>query len=520
MGLLGLATGFAVAFYQNFNYTPVCENLTATSISLAELGLNLTGSAPEQTGKELTFQFLSGLAPWVSLVYLFGLLPAAVYLLRDQRRVHFLSTTGLTELPGSWTNKIVQELSDHPATKRVKTYFSAHANEVMTLGFWSPVIVFPVALINALSPEMARTILLHEIAHLRHYDHWLNYPQQFIRTLFFYHPVAHGLCRIIDQEREHRCDDWVAARCQDRRTYATALVTVARSSINPSNTLVMSATKTPFSQRIQRLFQGEEQRSGHAAFSLLLASLLAVGHLSFTSLGADAGAVDCLEEQGKVDALLEPDFNPVIIDVDGEEINIPLVEELPAEVPVKVLAEPIPAPEATILFTADESTFTATLEFPETKPAVQQLPRTEINSIFFADTIPPAAGFKAKKEKTTISIRPSGKDPLYVVDGKIMDRSTMELDLDPDDIKTINVYKGQTATTEYGPEGKNGVVVIITKGKSQGEEAAPAPEKLEKAIEKKTNVVVSGYAKKTRLEQPLMVIDGQEVERDHPAHLL
>ncbi|MEM1359173.1 MAG: M56 family metallopeptidase, partial [Bacteroidota bacterium] len=173
LGLLGLATGFAVAFYQNFNYTPVCENLTATSISLAELGLNLTGSAPEQTGKELTFQFLSGLAPWVSLVYLFGLLPAAVYLLRDQRRVHFLSTTGLTELPGSWTNKIVQELSDHPATKRVKTYFSAHANEVMTLGFWSPVIVFPVALINALSPEMARTILLHEIAHLRHYDHWL-----------------------------------------------------------------------------------------------------------------------------------------------------------------------------------------------------------------------------------------------------------------------------------------------------------------------------------------------------------
>jgi hypothetical protein len=243
---------------------------------------------------------LPAYAPWLSAFYLVGLLPALVLLFRDQDRVQALATSGVSELPGSWAEQLGDELARHPATRRVRCFLSERAGEVMTLGFWNPVIVFPVALVNELSPEMARTILLHEIAHLRHYDHWLNYPQQFIRTFFFFHPAVHALCRLIDREREHRCDDWVAARCIDRRTYATALVTVARSSHIPPNHLVMSATKTPFSARIQRLFLGEDrQKDGRFIFTVLLAVLLGAAHLSFASLSEDAGAVNCLEEQNK-----------------------------------------------------------------------------------------------------------------------------------------------------------------------------------------------------------------------------
>lgn len=480
LGLVALAGGFIAAFYQNSEYSTVCENLGATSISLNDFGLSLSAAAPEKTGFELLSEILPSLAPWVSMIYLFGLLPAAAYLFRDQRRVQFLRSNGLSSLPTSWSATITDELERHPATRRVKTYLSNHAGEVMTLGFWSQVIVFPVALVNALSPEMARTILLHEIAHLRHYDHWLNYPQQFLRTLFFYHPVAHALCSIIDREREHRCDDWVAARCNDRRTYATALVTVARTSITPSNTLVMSATKTPFSNRIQRLFQGEEQRSGHAVFSLLFVSLLAVGHLSFTSLGADAGAVDCLEEQGKA-TLNAPTFNPVIIDTDGEEINIPLPEELPTP-------------------TASNKVV-----------AISPLPAPKVDALSVMDTLPPApVGVPAKQK---IALRnPATEQPLFILDGKVLEGTLDDYELDPSDIKSVSVFKGESAISRFGPEGANGVVDIVTKNGTQAIPKARAKD--EKATDGDGEKIVIGvFNQETEETMPAVIIEDKKVAK-------
>lgn len=54
--------------------------------------------------------------------------------------------------------------------------------------------------------------------------------------------------------------------------------------------------------------------------------------------------------------------------------------------------------------------------------------------------------------------------PLIVVDGKIIERGSIS-DLDPDDIATINVLKGEAAEKAYGDKGKNGVVQVTTKKK-------------------------------------------------------
>ena len=136
-------------------------------------------------------------------------------------------------------------------------HLSGLATEVMTLGFWSPIIVVPVALAARLTPAMARTLLLHEIAHLRHYDHLLNYPQQALKVIFFYQPGRPRPRPALSiGSGEHRCDDWVARRCpDDRHTYATALVAAAQLSLT-QNPLAMSATKTNFTTRIHRLFTG------------------------------------------------------------------------------------------------------------------------------------------------------------------------------------------------------------------------------------------------------------------------
>ncbi len=512
-GLLLLAVGFMTAFYRNFDYTPVCEDVAGASISLVDLGINLAAAPAEKSSIEVVSELLPNFAPWLSLIYLFGLIPAALYLLRDQRRVQFLRSAGLTELPTAWSATVAEELQQHPATKKVTTYLSRYAGEVMTLGFWSPVIVFPIALANALSPEMARTILLHEIAHLRHYDHWLNYPQQFLRTLFFYHPAAHGLCRIIDREREHRCDDWVAARCQDRRTYATALVTVARTSINPTNTLVMSATKTPFSSRIQRLFQGEEQRGGHAVFSLMFISLLAIGHLSFSTMGADAGAVDCFEEQEKDSAVETPVTTAVVIEQSTPAITL---TASPAAAPIA--DEPTEAaPAATINFIADEDYFmgTVVIEATSTIPAITPLPRRMVNTVSPLDTVPPAA--KGAPAKQNIRIRDSGdKQPLFILDGTPLDGSLDDYELDPSNIKSISVFKGASAIEKFGPSGANGVVDITTKnGKKVNLKSKIIIETPEATPEHK--VVIGVRSEPAKGATPSVIVEGQLVDDETAA---
>lgn len=54
------------------------------------------------------------------------------------------------------------------------------------------------------------------------------------------------------------------------------------------------------------------------------------------------------------------------------------------------------------------------------------------------------------------------KKPLFVIDGKNSKEKDMKK-LEPSDIESINVLKGEMATKKYGKKGKNGVVEITTK---------------------------------------------------------
>lgn len=70
------------------------------------------------------------------------------------------------------------------------------------------------------------------------------------------------------------------------------------------------------------------------------------------------------------------------------------------------------------------------------------------------------------KEKKPFTIRgnSSNPNPLVVIDGKITDKNAMELDVDQ--IESIQVIKDQTAIQKYGEKAKDGVIEVTTKTKS------------------------------------------------------
>ena len=67
-----------------------------------------------------------------------------------------------------------------------------------------------------------------------------------------------------------------------------------------------------------------------------------------------------------------------------------------------------------------------------------------------------------KGESKMVFISDDGEKPLMIVDGKEMTEGSME-DIDPEDIATIDVLKGDKAVEKYGEKAKNGVVIIKTK---------------------------------------------------------
>lgn len=80
----------------------------------------------------------------------------------------------------------------------------------------------------------------------------------------------------------------------------------------------------------------------------------------------------------------------------------------------------------------------------------------------YSGTVKPAtaAVVKMRCYQDTLSPR-----PLWIVDGMTQQRSALK-DLNPGDIESITVLKGESALKAYGNKGENGVVIVTTKCKS------------------------------------------------------
>ena len=90
--------------------------------------------------------------------------------------------------------------------RKVKLWLSSTVNTPVTFGFFKPVILLPIALVNNISSEQAETLILHELTHIRTNDYLFNWLLLFIENIFFYNPFVTGLCNKVRMEREKNCD--------------------------------------------------------------------------------------------------------------------------------------------------------------------------------------------------------------------------------------------------------------------------------------------------------------------------
>ena len=119
---------------------------------------------------------------------------------------------------------------------------SAAVTAPLLVGHLKPLLLLPLAIVNQLSTQETEAVLLHELAHLRRYDHYFNLLQCLIEVLFYYHPAIHWIGARIREEREYCCDDLVLAHGTGRLSYARALLHYGQASQPAPPTTALSLT--------------------------------------------------------------------------------------------------------------------------------------------------------------------------------------------------------------------------------------------------------------------------------------
>lgn len=131
----------------------------------------------------------------------------------------------------------------------------------LTLGLHRPRILVPPTW-PELSVQVQRGSLLHELAHLARYDDWTALGLEFVRVVFFFHPLLHWLIGRIEYERELLCDEAAVVHGIDPRDYAGVLLEFSRQVGKLRPTLMGSSYPLGFGHRrtvkarIHRLLEG------------------------------------------------------------------------------------------------------------------------------------------------------------------------------------------------------------------------------------------------------------------------
>lgn len=111
--------------------------------------------------------------------------------------------------------------------RTVRLHLVQQIQSPMTYGFFKPVILLPVAMVNSMSVRDIEMILLHELSHIRYKDYLLNMYLLVVQQLYFFNPFFRVMAEKIKLERELNCDQRVLQYRYPAEEYAEALLKTA-----------------------------------------------------------------------------------------------------------------------------------------------------------------------------------------------------------------------------------------------------------------------------------------------------
>jgi bla regulator protein BlaR1 len=188
-------------------------------------------------------EWLNTMLPVASLVYLVLLVLPVFYFIRNYRYVQAIRQYELSKIDVQWRIFIKNMAARMGIKKPVHIWLSGIVTSPVTIGYIKPVILLPLAAINQLSIQQLEAVLLHELAHIRRYDYFINLIIRFIQSVLYFNPFVKALVKTVEREREKSCDEIVIQFQYDPHGYASALLTLEKTNYLPKPLAVSASGK-------------------------------------------------------------------------------------------------------------------------------------------------------------------------------------------------------------------------------------------------------------------------------------
>lgn len=120
-------------------------------------------------------------------------------------------------------------------------------------GVFRPVLLLPGGILDHLSLEQWRSVVAHELCHVRHRDNLIAVLQMFIESVFWFHPLVWWIGKRIFHERERACDEEVLRLGNEPRTYAQGILKICELYLESPLACVAGVSGSNLRMRIEEI---------------------------------------------------------------------------------------------------------------------------------------------------------------------------------------------------------------------------------------------------------------------------
>ena len=128
--------------------------------------------------------------PLLTIAWFIGMLLLAIRMIHAYYQLQCLKKTGISTISDEWTVRFNQLKQKLGIRREVRLLQSSRIGDPITFGFFQPIVLAPISLFSSLSIEQIEVILLHELAHIRRYDFFVNLLQSLIEVFVFLSPSS------------------------------------------------------------------------------------------------------------------------------------------------------------------------------------------------------------------------------------------------------------------------------------------------------------------------------------------
>lgn len=194
-----------IGFFEN---SPALQSIPAEAVKKIATGMN---SGAFSIRPESTYPDAPGSRYEIGLLLVtLWLSGSMLFLLRlgfGLNRVRHL--VSLAEPLTQQQSQKLHDSIDVDSLRRLRVRQHPDVLSPVLVGIKSPVLLLPMGLIENLTSEELKSILIHELAHFDRGDFMSNLVQQLAVAAFWFHPLVHYMDRIVCRAREEICDNHV-----------------------------------------------------------------------------------------------------------------------------------------------------------------------------------------------------------------------------------------------------------------------------------------------------------------------